>query len=291
MKLDTDYLKPMEPVSYPEPFDDKEYVFEVKWDGVRTLACVDEKIRLLSKRGRDWTMMFPDLVKSLRGIPDCILDGEIIALSQETGKPSFPLVMKRVMSKSNIPVYFMVFDVLQKGDVSLLERPLMARKEVLERLLSSSEVSAVDYVISSGEKLYKRVKELSLEGIVAKKLDSPYVMGKSEYWLKIKYRRRQKAIIIGYEEKGQRLRSLALGAYLEGKLKYIGRVGSGIKEAEAKILIQHLRENRIGSGKGINYVKPVLTVLVEYAEWTEKGQLRSPSLKGFLGESPESIIL
>lgn len=289
-----DLIRPM--LAKPgQPFDSAEHIFEIKWDGLRTMAYVDSAgLRLMSRGGFDTTARFPDLdfLRDLR--PGSVLDGEIIVLVD--GKPSFAKALSR--SRENVltrnkakaavdsaPAIYVVFDQLYHDFTSLLKRPLSERRSRLAETVTSIDRSALafsDGIEGAGLTFYDSVVAQGLEGVVAKRIESAYAPGRrSDDWLKIKPRQEMLCVVIGYLQSGKDLRSLILAADFEGELRFVGKVGSGIDREERDNLLALLKASERNSPvvscdeRGI-WVEPSIFVQVSYHELTERGELRAP---------------
>lgn len=304
------WIQPMEPVPHPRPFDSEDYIFQVKWDGVRILAFIGERIRLQSKKLKDKTEKYPELhqLKDLIKAREAVLDGEVVVIHK--GKPSFPEVIRRDFSSdmgkiksltAAIPVDYIIFDILYLNGMDLTGMPLYRRQEILAEVLIEKGPVHIIENFDKGKDLFNAVSEQGLEGIVAKIKDSPYLFGKSNYWKKVKCRRSQLCVAGGYVLKDGRPVSILLGAFREDRLLYIGRASAGMKEKDFAILRDFTTDLIIPEPpflnpphiKGETYVwlKPLLTVKVEYAEWTEDMKLRAPSLKGFCRIDPRQCSI
>ncbi len=294
-----------------QPFDSKDHLFEIKWDGIRTLAFFNQgQVRLQSRRLLDSTVRYPEIVEALQKIPASgVLDGEIVVL--EGSKPSFERVLAREQVRTpetaafrarEHPAAYMVFDLLYLNDLELLEEPLSRRKERLSQFMathSSSQLVESAYVLERGVALFREAVEQGLEGVVAKTLTSPYLSGKrTPYWVKVKPKRKLDCVVLGtvLERGGGRVKSLVLGAYRQGLLVWMGNVGSGL---DSKTLEQ--LENSLGPLEGsppeglsisapgeVRWLRPALVVRVQYLETTREGRLRAPVFVGFVEASPES---
>lgn len=292
----------MEPRSAAEPPDDPAYVYQVKWDGVRMLAFVaPDRVRLQNRRLHERTQHYPELqalAELCRG--PAILDGEVVALHE--GKPSFARVLQRDLTTHperagglmrRIPVDYMVFDILLTGTEDIGRRPLHERQERLRDWLRPAAGVSLVEDFSAGRALFDAVRAEELEGIVAKRSDSPYVEGKrTSHWLKIKYRRRLHCAIGGCTFKEGRLSALLLGLYAaDGQFIYVGRAGSGLNSEQARVLAQYFREHATATPPfrpapriyGVTSVwsRPELVCVVEYQEWTDDLSLRAPVIVGF----------
>ncbi len=299
-------IKPMEPVITEEAFDDGNHVFQIKWDGVRGLTLVDDGVHIYNRHLRDKTRQYPDLIQMLSGLPKgTLLDGEIVALD-DSGHPSFPQVMARdaLISESKIqqavrrnPVMYMVFDVLYWKGESMMVLPWNQRDELLQDILepfSRSPVQKVDSFIGEGVSLFQAACKNNLEGIVAKRMDSPYLPGqKSELWRKVKCWRTLMAPVLGYLENEGRLRSLILGLQEGDRWNYIGNAYSGLDQKSAQALHLYLCNlSPLPSPFPVSpplaephYVASQLLAEVRYAEWSREGRLRHPTILRILEDS------
>lgn len=291
------------------PLTDPACAFQVKWDGVRMLAFLDGgRVRLQNRRLRDRTAAYPELaaLPSLISARQAILDGEVIVLHE--GRPSFPRVLQRERAgapsarlMAALPASFAAFDLLYLDGEDLTGRPFWARQEILARRVSGEDPPLhVTRHYEDGLSLWRAVVEQGLEGVVAKVRQSPYVPGgRSRHWFKVKVRRRLECILGGYTLMGggPLPGALLVGLYRDdpggsaGRLTYIGRVGSGLDEATRAALARRLSGLYRADppfdppprprGLACRWVEPLLTVLVDFAEWTEDLKLRAPSLAGF----------
>ncbi|MCW2279362.1 hypothetical protein [Heliophilum fasciatum] len=297
--LDFGSLRPMEPVAVTAPFDDPQWLFQVKWDGIRALAFVrcgneNEGIRLQSRRGRAMTVQFPEIIGEpiLRLPHRGLVDGELIVLDEQ-GKPNFQRILRRERmglpaviqaSLSSLPAVFMAFDLLELDDLPLLDRPLVERLTLLQaHLVVGERVQFVEAVPCDGIALFQAVQALELEGMIAKEAASPYLIGKKHRaWKKIKHFRRLDCWIIGYcEGERGRLASLALAEATEKGLRYIGNVGTGFTEKEAARWHQVLKAQQTAipaQGSPFIPVQKAYPATVRFLEWTGNLQLRHPLL-------------
>lgn len=300
-----DFSKPMDPLLWPEAFDNDEYIFQVKWDGVRIIAEVNHgQVSLTNKHGKDKTEQYPELheLSQCLKVKTAILDGEVVVLKE--GKPSFPTVMRRDQSQAKniaslrnlLPINYMVFDLLYLNGRDLRNEPLEFRKSQLDQLLiNQASLNPVED-FPSGKLLFDAVERMGMEGIVAKKRTSPYTQDKRHKdWLKVKCRRKQACLIGGYTLRGTIVNSLLLGIFREGSFTYVGKAGSGLSAAQQETLSQLLPQLEIHKSpfvnppspkKGYHYVRPQIGVQIEYLEWTEELNLRNPVIKGFLDVDP-----
>jgi bifunctional non-homologous end joining protein LigD len=282
-------LRPMLAKSANAAFNDPEWIFEIKLDGYRALALVDQvSARLVSRAGNDLSSAYPAIIGDLVATNlTAVFDGEIVVLD-ESGVPRFELLQNYRTSQQGHLVYY-VFDLLFLNGRDLRNQSLMQRKETLRQILKGSEiVRYVEHVDGSGQEFFELARDRGLEGIVAKRKSAAYLNGKRvDHWLKIKCRRVEDAIICGFTE--SRVNQNTLGALLVGvhegaKLKYAGLVGTGLNRAPG--LITRLRElvTRKRPFKTvpkidmpIRWVEPELVCSVEFQEWTNDGILRGAS--------------
>lgn len=281
-------IKPMLLGEVREVFDSKEYLYEVKYDGIRVLVFVSkDKVVIRSRYGIDITGLFPEmkvLCKMVKG--NVIFDGEIIML--DNNKVSFSKLQKRIhlknkktieiLSKTN-PVIFICFDVIYEGK-DLINLSLLERKCVLSNYKDNDVFIKSTYVIGAGTKLFNAIKKLDMEGIVAKKINSKYLVNeRSDNWLKIKNYKSGDFIILGYINKEEsHVISLVLGEYLNKKIVYVGKVILGKKRNLADKILKMKKSKAVVKikDKDVIYIKPEIKCLIKYLERTENGLLRQP---------------
>lgn len=278
----------MKPETSDGPFTRKGWLFELKYDGFRILAeKMEDGARLAYRSGRDATPLFPEIVKDIESLPykSLLLDGEAVILD-ESGRPDFQLLQRRAQrSVDDSPPVLFVFDLLSFEGYDLRPLPLVVRKSILRRILSSNDhIRIVDEVPERGEDLYAAVSNLGLEGIVAKKEDSPYKPGYSPLWLKIRVDRTGDFIVAGYEPGPGGLRRLHLALCDGADFVYAGTVGSGLDAREMSEIRARLEPARRPTPPVANppkdpkavWVEPELVCEVRYKELTRGGHLRQP---------------
>lgn len=281
-------IKPMLLGEVREVFDSKEYLYEVKYDGIRVLVFVSkDKVVIRSRYGIDITGLFPEMMvlcKMVKG--NVIFDGEIIML--DNNKVSFSKLQKRIhlknkktiefLSKTN-PVIFICFDVIYEGK-DLINLSLLERKGVLSNYKDNDVFIKSTYVIGAGTKLFNAIKKLDMEGIVAKKINSKYLVNeRSDNWLKIKNYKSGDFIILGYINKEEsHVISLVLGEHLNKKIVYVGKVILGKKRNLADKILKMKKSKAVVKikDKDVIYIKPEIKCLIKYLERTENGLLRQP---------------
>ena len=308
-------LSPMLATLVREPFSGSDWLFELKYDGVRALLRRQgEQIRVLTRSGRDRTDTYPEL-QALSGHlseDQCLLDGEIVSLDRE-GAPSFAQLQKRMQlggeaarhAAERGPIVFMAFDLLFAAGHDLRHLPLRLRKRALREVLTDSAVARyADDVAAAGERFYDTVKARNLEGVIGKRADSPYEAGvRSRNWLKIKFRPTQDCVICGYllgQGRRSTIGALILGVYSGGALVEAGRVGTGFSDQQLSRLRGELdRRQRptspLADGGSLLqkavWAEPELVCEVEHAGWTAAGVLRQPSFRTMRPDVPVSACI
>ncbi len=285
-----------------QPFSDPNWLFEIKWDGVRALAWIENgKLTLRARSGSDITSQYPDLA----GLPgtfsgrQAIVDGEIAVLDNR-GHSNFGKLQERMHVRnpaqkliSEYPVVYFAFDLLYCDGYDLRAAPLVQRKQLLQRLLhTSGNVRFSDHLLEKGKELFELAKQNDLEGIVAKRIDSRYVSERSMNWLKLKTSKTLDAVVGGWTAPrgvGAPLGSLLLGLYEGKKLRFIGHAGSGFNASTHKEVSAKLKELETGkcpfdeipeTNEKATWVKPELVARVRFSGWTQENRLRHPVFQG-----------
>ncbi len=284
-------------------FDESDWAFEMKWDGIRAIATVEDgALRLVSRNGIDQTVTYPDLepLVALVGHHSAVLDGEIVALDPN-GRHRFELLQGHV-----VPVRFYVFDVLRLGRESLTALPYDVRRERLDAVHETESIKVPAGAGSDVRSALSTARKLGLEGVMAKRHDSTYREGKrSRDWIKLKHTQTQEVVIGGWRPgKGARadtVGSLLFGIPEGGVLRYAGRVGTGFTDAELTKLRARLdrmaRQTSPLDGvpredaRDAHWVTPSLVGEVIYAERTSEGRLRAPAWKGWRPDKAPSDVV
>ncbi|NOT76155.1 MAG: hypothetical protein HOP08_14605 [Cyclobacteriaceae bacterium] len=281
----------------------KDYIYEIKWDGIRALISVDEgQIRIRSRNHNDITNQFPELLipdKAFR-VNGALFDVEIVCLDK-SGKPEFKKVINRLMSagetniqklsKSN-PVNCYIFDCLYMDGRSLVNEPLMKRKEFLKDAVKTDTPYRVSEFIEDGESLFAAAREHALEGIMAKRKDGKYLPGRrSDLWLKVKVRQTADCFIIGYTEgKGNRnatFGALQIAENVNGELYYRGKVGTGFDDEMIREILKEIKKQKetkkpsLKGGKVVDekitvWIEPVIVAEISYSQLTKDQMFREP---------------
>lgn len=270
------------------PFNSKDWVYEIKWDGYRAIAEVDDvNVRLYSRNGNSFNKSYPIIIDALAKLNiNAVLDGEIVALDKN-GLPSFQLLQDY---NYDYPLIYYVFDALYINKKNICSLPLIDRKKHLKKLLKKNDfIKYSDHIKEKGIEFYKQAGKQHLEGIMAKSTDSKYIPGiRTSNWLKIKHHKSQEAIIVGFTSPGgSRLHfgSLVLAITDGNKLKYIGQTGTGFNAVTLKEIYKLLKpliskKSSLDELEKINIsytpVKPLLVCEVKYTEITHDGKLRHP---------------
>ncbi|MDR6224444.1 ATP-dependent DNA ligase [Desmospora profundinema] len=298
-------LKPMEPIQTDRVLTSAEWIHQVKWDGVRILAHLDEgRVRLWNRRGQERTAQYPELTAELAGLScSAVLDGEVIAVHE--GRPDFFRVLKRDLLQDprkveavgkQIPVQYQLFDMLEQNGISMLEQEWEKRDFLLRSLMEDHSLERVGVTDSfeDGKALWRATEERGWEGIVMKRKTSFYRLGqKHADWRKCKHFRTLTAQMVGVSLKGERVNAILLGVEddKERGWRYIGRAASGLGEQEWMLLKTWWPRMQVPDPPVINpptetgvvWVRPTVSVVVRYLEWTPHGTLRSPTILHFSG--------
>jgi bifunctional non-homologous end joining protein LigD len=305
-RIEPHSLSPMLCATEGASLDDASRLYELKIDGVRILAVRDgESVVLRYRHGRLATATFPEIARALRTLP-CdrfVLDGEVVAFD-EGGRPRFQRIQPRLAAgrpqevsraQAEVPVVYVVFDLLQVGSRSLVELPLSERKSLLAELVRGRGlVRRLDHLEGHGRALYDFCRAERLEGVVSKRADSPYRPGptRTSDWVKIKCERDDEFVVVGWEEgRGarRRLGALRLATFADDRLVLRGKVGSGFDAATLDVLEERLASLEVAEcpaegaleARGTpHHVRPELAVSVRYVGWTDEGFLREPVFRG-----------
>ncbi len=290
----------MDPIIREDIFDREDFLYQVKWDGVRVLAAISGKsVYLSNKRGNNRTEQYPELqsLSGLPGVKNAVLDGEIVVLRE--GKPSFYRIMQRDRCSTSLsithlcktlPIFYMVFDLLYLNGRDLRQESLVERISKMAEMFVDKEYLHQVESFSEGTTLFEVVRNAGLEGIVAKRKASLYSPGKNHSdWYKIKCLRTQKCLVGGYTLRDNKVNALMLGVVREGKLRFAGKAANGLSSEHLKMLSEELPRYEVASSPFIerpqrthHYIEPRLAVLVEFLEWTESLHLRFPVIKAFI---------
>ncbi|MFW6035970.1 MAG: hypothetical protein ACOCRZ_06920 [Halothermotrichaceae bacterium] len=280
-------IQPMLLSSKKKPFNSSEYIFEIKWDGYRCLAFIENRnVFLQSRNKKDLTQYFPELIEISKYIKcsRIILDGEICYINKE-GKPVFEVLQGRIGSSKNkqhinYPVSLIVWDILSYNNKDVYNMPLLKRRKILKKYVTANHSLQISsYIKTKGIELFKKVKKNGLEGITAKKISSPYQFKRSKFWYKIKVWNYTEAYIFGFTKNY----SLIVGKKDENNnFINMGRVKSAVNKNMKEALFRYLPEiitvnshySKNSSAKDINWVKPVIKCEIRYTEITRHNTFR-----------------
>ena len=319
-------IKPMLATLVDKPFNNKDWVFEVKWDGIRSIFYVyktKDIFKLQSRNGIDITRRYPEIVESLKQVikfnESAIVDGEIVVLNKE-GYPEFGSHKERMSINSDreisrlsktIPATYYLFDILYYDGQDLRNRDYIDRRKILSEILSQSNdnkkrVRISDYIEQQGVAVFENIKKMNLEGIIAKRKNSRYIQGtRSKDWLKIKNTKTQDCVVIGYTSgEGSREKyfgSLILAVYEQGRLRFAGHTGSGFNTKQLVRVYTRIKDMQIDkppidhvpylNGRP-TWIKPQLVAEIKFDNWTNEKILRAPIFQRFREDkSPEDCAI
>ncbi|HTC86320.1 MAG TPA: non-homologous end-joining DNA ligase, partial [Candidatus Acidoferrum sp.] len=307
------FIEPMLATLAGHPFDSPDWLFEIKWDGYRVQAIVkDDSVKTFTRSGKDAATYFPGLLSPVNWIwaDTAIVDGEVVALDPK-GAPSFELLQQRISGDAavaDVPLVYMVFDLLYLDGQSLLKVPLEDRKRLLRSVIREHpRVKFATHIEADGRAFFAAAEKSEIEGIVAKRRRSTYEPGRrTGSWLKLKVRPEQELVVGGYvpgEGSHKDIGALLVGVYEGSKLRYSGRVGSGLRGPTRAALKKRLdtlarptppfdpAPPRTGELREAVFAKPEIVIRAEFAAWTRDGTVRQSAFKGILeGRDPRSVV-
>lgn len=315
-----EFVEPMKAKLVSAPPQDDGWVYEIKFDGFRAIAIKQgQDISLISRTEKDMTAKFPEITSALQALdlPDCILDGEIVALDDK-GRSSFQMLQAYELGQEQPPLCYYAFDLIRLKGRDQTSFPLLERKDRLQKLLPNSDVIRYSASLEGdAEDLLKQVSKLQLEGLIGKRTDSEYEVGRrSGQWIKLKLHAEQEFVIGGYTPPAgtrKHFGALIVGVYVDGKLQSVGKVGTGfnsrlLRELHTQFerLVQEKcpfinlpaeSTGRWGQGitasemKKCTWLKPRLVCQVKFAEWTRDMRLRQPVFLGMRGDKPAREVI
>jgi bifunctional non-homologous end joining protein LigD len=298
-----DWIEPMAATLTDRRFDDPNWVFERKLDGVRCLAFkgADDGVRLLSRNRLSQNARFPEVVAALERQPaeDLVVDGEVVAF--EGSRTSFSRLARR--AREPVAVYLYLFDLLHLDGHDTRRLPLRPRKALLRRAVAfGGPLRFTPHRNTRGRALFGDACRKGWEGLIAKRADSPYVGKRSRDWLKLKCGNEQELVIGGYTEphgSREELGALLLGYYDRGRLRYAGKVGTGFDRATLRDLARRLAPLRRpdspfadeAPARSTIWVQPRLVAQIGFSEWTRDGRLRHPRFLGLREDKdPRDVV-
>jgi len=301
------YYKPMLAQTATAAFTSPDWIFEIKWDGIRAISYVNEPFSIRSRNDNELRYNFPELEELKTLAPHTVLDGEIVIIRE--GRPDFQTLLERGRNTSarsieymanRFPALYVVFDILEKESQSVLGFSLDERKRLLNKHVKEGKnVILAEYVEEQGEAYYEAALKQGLEGIIAKKKTSRYEPGvRSRDWLKIKKLLSCDCVIFGYTlgvgSREQTFGALILGLYDEEQPVFVGKVGTGFSQNEIQILMKAFeklkRDEKTLQGvdvpEKVTWLKPELVCDVVYQSVTRDGRLRMPRYHGLRVDKP-----
>jgi bifunctional non-homologous end joining protein LigD len=290
--------RPMLATLVGEPFHDPRWTYEEKYDGIRILAYKEgAQVTLLSRNGKDRTGSFPAIARAIGALRPAtlVLDGEVVALDRH--KISRFQWLQRGIGRAR----YAVFDCLYVSGRDLRHEPLSNRRAELERVEQSDDLILSRRLSVNGLQAFGVAKRRGYEGLVAKRLASVYIEGRSREWLKVKVHQEDEFIIVGYTEpSGSReyFGALLLGAYRHGKLQYVGKVGTGFTRDVLALLYRRFRSLKRKHAsvdllrfRGATFLMPKLVAQISYTEWTKDRKLRHPVFLGLRDDKdPRDVV-
>ncbi|HEX4182275.1 MAG TPA: DNA ligase D, partial [Caulobacteraceae bacterium] len=269
------------------------WVHEIKFDGYRMQLRTEGGVgKLRSRKGLDWSDKFPEIVAAGAGLPDGIVDGEVVALDH-TGAPDFAALQAAISDRKTADLVFFVFDQMFAGLEDIRPLPLSERKACLRATVEDApdNIRYVDHFVTAGDAVLQSACRMHLEGIVSKRLDAPYQSGRVETWTKSKCRAGHEVVIGGYTTTKGAFRSLIAGVNRGGHLVHVGRIGTGFGRDIVSRIMPKLKRLEVdkspfthGSPRKtgeIHWLRPELVVEIEYEGFTGDGHLRQAAFKGF----------